>query len=84
MNWDKEIGQTSFFEQSFTTPSLTLITAYSYVSNKRACALILFENIMHPCKALFEPARLLILEEIVLPARLLKPAPFLDSSTYSE
>ena len=49
---------------------------YSYVSNKRACAFILFENLLPPCTALFEPARLLILGETILPARLLKPAPF--------
>ena len=31
---------------------------------------------MQPCTALFEPARLLIVEVTILPARLLKPAPF--------
>ena len=50
--------------------------SYSYVSNNRACAFILFETSMQPCTALFEPARLFILEETILPARLLKPAPF--------
>ena len=49
---------------------------YSYVFNKRACAFILFETFMQPCTALFEPARLLIVEVTILPARLLKPAPF--------
>ena len=49
---------------------------YSYVSNKRACAFILFETFMQPCTVLFEPARLLIVEVTILPARLLKPAPF--------
>ena len=51
-------------------------STYSYVSNKRACAFILFETFMQPCTALFEPARLLIVEVTILPARLLKPAPF--------
>ena len=50
--------------------------SYSYVFNKRACAFILFETFMQPCTALFEPARLLIVEVTILPARLLKPAPF--------
>ena len=49
---------------------------YSYVSNKLTCAFILFRLHMSSCTALFEPAGLLILEEIALPARLLKPAPF--------
>jgi len=49
---------------------------YSYVSNKRACAFILFGTFIQPCTALLEPARLLILEVTFLPARLLKPAPF--------
>ena len=31
-----------------------------YVFNKRACAFILFGNLMSPCMALFEPACLLI------------------------
>ena len=31
---------------------------------------------MQPCTALFEPAHLLIVEVTILPARLLKPAPF--------
>ena len=46
---------------------------YSYVSNKRTCAFILFETFMQTCTALFEPARLLIVEVTILPARLLKP-----------
>ena len=50
--------------------------AYSYVFNKRACAFIPFETFKQPCTALFEPARLLIVEVTILPARLLKPAPF--------
>ena len=56
--------------------SAPLVCWYSYVSNKRACAFILFENIMHPCTVLFEPARLLILEEAILPACLSKLTPF--------
>ena len=55
---------------------LNVENIYSYVSNKRACAFILFRVHMSPCTALFEPARLLILGETILPARLLKPAPF--------
>jgi len=49
---------------------------YSCVSNKRACAFILFETFIQLCTALFEPARLLIVEEAILPAPLLKPASF--------
>ena len=44
--------------------------------NKRACAFILFWNLMSPCTALFEPARLIIQKETILPARLLEHAPF--------
>ena len=54
----------------------TLDRKYSYVSNNRACAFILFETFMQPCTVLFEPARLLIVEVTILPACLSKPEPF--------
>ena len=44
--------------------------------NKRTCAFILFGNLLSPYMASLGPARLLILKETIVPARLSKPAPF--------
>ena len=63
------------FFQSLGVTSFCETKGHAYVSNKWACAFILFGNLLPPCTALFEPARLLILGETILPARLLKPAP---------
>ena len=49
---------------------------YYNVCNKYTYTFILFGNFLSPCTALFEPACLLILKETIVPAGLLKPAPF--------